>query len=312
MQSPPTFGGENTSYAMSEPSPYKVSTITATGCIGVEMNLDNLYNAIDIDRVEPGAASNKFITYVEYGTKKSDTVYKGTCKRVEASRRRKPKAKRFDNQVTIVIVNFLASGSSHIVNVKCFRNGNVQMTGLRHIESGHDIICFLMKAIERTQRQKLIEIVSDTSTMRGCDYRVRLINSDFKIGFDVKRDVLHRIVQFEYGVFATYEPCIYPGVKIQYFWNQDYGDNLEGRCRCHRMCSGKGTSEKSGFCKKITISVFQSGCVIITGAQSYKQVDDARSFLCALVLKHADRVRRVAVAFQGHAHAAYGGGVAKG
>ena len=37
-----------------------------------------------------------------------------------------------------------------------------------------------------------------------------LINSDFKVNFKIKRNVLFNILQQEYGIVATFDPGIYP------------------------------------------------------------------------------------------------------
>ena len=44
--------------------------------------------------------------------------------------------------------------------------------------------------------------------------------------------------------------------------NKEKQDN--GICNCKTQCNGKG---KNGFCKKITVAVFNSGKIIITGGQ---------------------------------------------
>lgn len=271
-----------------QPAKYKVSTITATGSLGTELDLDEMYAALDAELV--GSDPGMYLTYIEYGTRKTCTIYKGTCRRVEPGRRCRPRARRFDNQVTL-IVSVVTPTFTHVVNSKCFRNGNVQMTGLRHIDEGVRVIDFIAAKIRGVATPP--SICADPGKLAASAFRVRLINSDFRIGFNVRREVLNRIVQFEYGVFATYEPCIYPGVKIQYFWNGALDPAARsGRCACAQMCSGKGTSDKTGFCKKVTISVFQSGCVIVTGAQSYEQVDDACAFLTRVVHDNEARVRQ--------------------
>ena len=48
-------------------------------------------------------------------------------------------------------------------------------------------------------------------------------------------------------------------------------------CHCSKQCKGKGLGIQMNDCKKVTISVFQSGNVIITGARTMEQVNDAYS-----------------------------------
>ena len=49
-------------------------------------------------------------------------------------------------------------------------------------------------------------------------------------------------------------------------------------CRCPQQCSKK--IKKTKRCKKVTIAVFQSGKIIITGGQTIQQVHAAYKFIC--------------------------------
>ena len=59
--------------------------------------------------------------------------------------------------------------------------------------------------------------------------------------------------------YSTFESCIYPGVKIKYYYNENNTNN--GICNCDGCCNGKGIN---GDCKSITIAVFNSGKALIT------------------------------------------------
>ena len=121
-------------------------------------------------------------------------------------------------------------------------------------------------------------------------FKVCLINSDFQTGMTINRDKLDKIIHRVYGTFCSFEPCIYPAVKIQYFYNESCGDK-NGICNCSRPCCGKGSGSGDSQCKKITIAGFGSGCVIITGSQSLKQLDTAYGFICNVLKKHYDDIK---------------------
>jgi len=95
---------------------------------------------------------------------------------------------------------------------------------------------------------------------------------------------LYKIIVNEYGLFSTYEPCIYPGVNIKYFWNSEYNNN--GICKCTAKCNGKGKGNGNGNCKKITIAAFQSGNVIITGARDIDQILVTYNFINNIFKNH--------------------------
>lgn len=269
-----------------QPTPYKVSTITATGSVNTCICLDSLFNHIEISELKDNG-----IIYVEYGNKKTDTVQRGYLKRPieEYDNGRK----RFDNQVTIVYKETDEVRKNTItINTKVFKNGNIQMTGIRFVDQGSVMIDRLIGIIKHIHKKNDDKIVENADILQNVNYRIRLINCDFRTGIEIKRDALYSIMLRQYPTTVTYEPCIYPGVKIQYWWNdQNYKDN--GACYCDNKCDGKGCGSGDGNCKKITIAVFQSGCVIITGGQTMKQIDDAYDFITSCLGRHLEAVQKI-------------------
>ena len=261
---------------MKFPTPCKISTITATGGVNSLINLHNFYENVNI-----GTA--KGVVYIEcekrYGT--CENLFRGKNLMLKSTKKKK-EIKRFDNQVTCIV----SLNEINYVNVKVFRNGKIQMTGLKHIDQGRSIIDFIIESLKEIHSRG-IDVVS-VDTLLNVDYKIQLINSDFKVGIEIRRDKLNRLIQITYGVLSSFEPCIYPGVKIQFFWNIKRKDNHTGICDCEGFCDGRGNRD----CKKITIAVFQSGCIIITGAQTCQQIDDAYTFICNVILKHKEEIEK--------------------
>lgn len=252
--------------------PYKVSTITATCSFGCGINTQRLYEALQVN--EHG------ILYIEYGHKKTMTVSKGYHKKLDM---RRQSGRRFDNQTTVVLQLYDdVFKTSLLTNCKIFKNGNVQMTGLKHTEQGQRVALHLLNIIPP-------DVFADTDRSVS-QYKVRLINCDFRIGYQIKRDKLCSIIQTQYNTYCSFEPCIYPGVKVQYCYNDEY--DPDGSCRCTTACTGKGIGSGNGGCKRVTISVFQSGCIIITGGLNHQQMRAAYDFICFVLQKHGDEVKR--------------------
>ncbi len=226
-------------------------------------------------------------TYIEYGPKTDQLVSKGVHKKLKIARRTRLPSKRFDNQVTVMI-RFNQTG--RFVNVKIFKNGNVQMTGLKEPDKGLDALRFIADHIRL--HNEAFEIVDKERVpfIGPSAYRIRLINTDFRIGVEVRRDKLVSLMRTLYPrMYSSFEPCIYPGVKIQYHYNLA-NDGL-GHCACTPVCNGKDRAGL-GQCKRITIAVFQSGCIIITGAQALHQVDAAYAFICDIISSNQDTLTR--------------------
>ena len=127
-----------------------------------------------------------------------------------------------------------------------------------------------------------------------------LINSDFNTNFEIRRDELHNILKSknQYNIISRYEPDIYPGVNNKYYWNKQYKNKkYEGKCYCTIPCEGKGDGDGNGQCKKITIAAFQSGSIIITGANRLEHIKDARNFIIRVLKDNYSTIKKVDIPF---------------
>lgn len=267
------------------PTPYRISTITATASVGTNINLDVLYNCIEVTNSENGEG----IVYTEYGKKKSETIFKGYAKKFSVNRRKTKPTKRFDNQVTIV---YKTVDNSNL-NIKTFRNGNIQITGIKSIDQGYMVVDKMIGTLREIHSTKDANVIGDVSDLRNTQYKIRLINTDYKVGFTIKRENLHKILKNEKGNVCNYEPVIYPGVKLHYFYNS-VNSSKDGICNCTKKCHDSKGGEGNGDmdCKKITIAIFQSGCIIITGSQSKQQIDECYDFINKVMYDNIDRIEK--------------------
>ena len=385
------------------PTPYKISTITATGDVNVNIDLDAFFCEVplrgwhtaaisstnttkkkqqNLTDCEWGFVSVQFVTTITTETlvatsattaaamnrellpisySSSNTFNNIDNNRIincremltlvrrsaldangvplpvqQSSRRKRRPARHFDNQCTLIYweKERIDAGFTRGVNVKCFRNGRIQMTGVRHVEEGERVLSRVVETI-RALGQKVIKVYSSsTSDMvplareEGQDehddddnddddkkigkfgtrdqlfcnivpfastYKICLINSDFNLGFNIRRDILHTIISQKYGVIVSFEPCIYPGVKVSFMWNhQNTSMNIvqDGVCKCQKKCRGNGNGYGAGDCRRVTCAIFQSGCTIITGAHSYTQLEDTYSFVCRVASTHREAIER--------------------
>jgi len=266
---------------MEYPTAYRVSTITATGALGCLVDLDKFFQNINLEE-------HPNILYVEYGKRKFDKSYcKGQINKVIQMG---TKSKRFDNQVTILYKDL---DTGIYVSAKVFRNGNLQMTGIKHNDQGILVMNLIRDVVITAYRIDNAVLPNYISELVASQYSVRLINSDFKMGFPIRRDILYKTMMKEYEHGCSYEPCIYPGVKIQYFYNKDKTSMpRDGICRCASPCIYKKKGNVTG-CRKITIAVFQSGSVIMTGAQHLEQIDEVYKFITKVLLTHENTIKKV-------------------
>lgn len=170
----------------------------------------------------------------------------------------KKKKINFFNQATLIV----DLKNQKRINVKIFKNGSIQVTGCRNITHFIDtiqIICSLLnkkKSIYHKKEKRIYDIIfSDKPENfvihKMLSFQIRMINSNFNIGFKINREKLYSIL-FAMNIPCTFEPCIHACVNIKFlFKNTDI----------------------------ISIFVFESGSIIITGAKNIQHILYAYIFI---------------------------------
>ena len=236
-----------------------ISAMVQIGKLNTEIDLKNLATNLNI---------NDNILYIEYGSQ----INKGVNNK-KFSKKRLENKKYFYNQTTIHIFNSLKENKR--VNVKIFNNGTVQMTGVNSDTIGGTTMKIILEEFNLLSNKSDIfqtDSIEDIGSLETV-----LINSDFDIGSEINRELLHRLI-IENGYLSSFEPCNYPGVNIKYYHNpltKNYGI-----CDCETPCNGKG---KDNTCKRITIAVFKSGKIIITGGRSKFHIQTAYEFITEFI-----------------------------
>ena len=186
--------------------------------------------------------------------------------------KKKKDNENFYNSCSIIVK---ASQNIKCVNIKLFNNGKISLTGSKYEFDGYHACIVLL---EEMKKQKLIftdMIEEDINKTKIENYKITMINSDFHTNFKIDLLKLLNILNtHEKELFTKFNPEKYRGLIIGYYWNTDKKEQ-NGRCTCKTKCNGKGCGTGDGQCKKITISLFKSGSIIITGGRLVKQIEDA-------------------------------------
>ena len=261
-------------------SPLRISTITTTAQLGTKIHLDALFRQIPILQYWD---LNDGVLKMEFSGTTKGTSFKDIML--------KPKTTKtsFFNQATLVVRREISPLIWKEINVKLFRNGGVQMTGVRSLEMSSEALVWLVNYhTARCTAEPIFETPPNIHKQQ-----VQLVNTDFSIGAKVRRDILHRILSDVYRLNSSYESAIYQGVKTKYFYNsQRPAGAPPGLCPCSKLCKGTGDGSAIGECKKMTISPFQTGQVIITGARTMEQINEAYEFIKGVFTRHADEILR--------------------
>lgn len=272
------------------PTPLRVSTMTVIGNLGAIPDLQRLY---DTGHFIPYWWIGEGILKIEYGNDR-----KGFCMEdiLHVSTKEK---KRFFNQSSLVFRLLLPNNTCKETaengegvrfketNIKLFKNGGFQMTGISSAEMAQAAITQLI-ALNRNRG-----IWADETGLGLKHFEVCMMNSDYSVGKAIRRDRLYRILVEKYGLWSSFEPTRYQGVNTKFFWNSSTpADAPPGICICPTPCEGDSHGHGIGHCKKITISPFRTGSIIITGAKEPKQLADAYEFMNNVLSEHADQVLR--------------------
>lgn len=253
----------------------RISTMVITAHWGTQINLDNLFNALRgviIPIWFPDVGILKF--------EHKNMVLGASHKDIFTNR--KITSKSFFNQSTIVLRRKVAEGTPEEgwkeVNVKLFANGGIQMTGVTSETFAREAIEWLLNLIKTLPESPF---AGSAAIER---FSVQLINTDYALNKFINQDALHKLLINEYNLFSMLEKTIYQGVNTKFFYNTK---NPEvGICKCENFCKGQGTGDGEGECKRITMSIFRTGRIIITGAREIKQIEAAYSFLNKVFDKH--------------------------
>jgi len=271
-----------------EISPVRISTMTVLCDLGVQINLESFYNNIKAYHNEE---KNYKIISLEYMENPAKGVPKQKKKKQsQANANLVKRRKSFYNQATI-IMDYIKN-----INMKLFRNGSIHITGIIDVEQGKQAVAFLCDEIREIYKVDPSITTDDISKLGLANWDIVMINSDFSCNFKIRREKLYEILDSSYNLVVNYESDNYPGVKTSFYWNERDAER-SGVCKCKvgKTCSGKGrgTLNPDDTCRKITISIFQSGKIIITGAREKEQINDAYMFITNIFRKYFNSIARL-------------------
>jgi len=257
----------------------RISTMVITAHWGVQINLDKLFHLLKAVIIP--------IWYPQEGILKFEhkSMVLGFSHK-DIFTNRKITSKSFFNQSTIVLRRKLETYPNEEkkedrwkeVNVKLFANGGIQMTGVTSEKFASDSIHWLLSCIASLPESPF---VAEPSIQR---LSIQLINTDYALNMFINQEALHKILINQYNLFSMLEKTIYQGVNTKFFYNTRNPGT--GICRCANFCKGQGTGEGEGECKRITISIFRTGRIIVTGARQLTQIRAAYDFLNSVFDKY--------------------------
>ena len=259
-------------------TPLRISTMVITAHWGTPVSLSVIFEALK-EYILPLWYPAEGVLKIEYGTRVLGLSHK------DVFTHRKISDKTFFNQSTIVVRRKIMEEKEDTwkeVNIKLFANGGIQMTGVTSEDFAHNAIYWLHNLIKTMPESPFDQPVNIHR------FSVQLINTDYSLNKFINQDALHKILINEYNLFSMLEKTIYQGVNTKFFYNTN--NHFSGICECEKICKGQGTGNGDGQCKRITMSIFRTGKIIITGARKIDQIETAYQFLNRIFDRHHSTV----------------------
>lgn len=238
------------------PENVTISTMSATCSLGVDVELANIFNYMKLNK--------KYISTIKY---------KGEIKSLEkqSKRKRKKTVKSFQNQLTVEIRPDIEKLPDNKISIKIFKNGSIQMSGVKSLYACNLALIKLIDSISKEYGVIIdgkindIKFISDKSKIKINRYKVDMINSNFNINYEVNRENLYNIL-LNKKIECRYEPSIHACVNIKF--------------------------RPTNSIKNISIFVFQSGHIIITGAKNINNIAESYDYITNLLAEHKSEIEK--------------------
>ena len=157
----------------------------------------------------------------------------------------------------------------------------------------------VLSKLKKYEIPLIVKAVENKNQMKAHGFKIAMINSDFKIcskdkETNIKNDILinreklRQILQTEYNIYcAPYESSRYPGINAKYISSIDCMHDCNDNSDKKSLCSYNMKKKKIEYgCVTVSILAFQQGKIILTGAQSIKQLNDTYKFISDVYIKH--------------------------
>ena len=116
-----------------------------------------------------------------------------------------------------MIIRFRYEGAFREIHVKVFNTGKLEIPGVLNADI-LDIVREKVVACLQPFMDTPLGYIENEATENV------LINSNFNCGFFIHREKLYAVLRGEkYGIETSYDPCIYPGIKCKYYYNNALG-----------------------------------------------------------------------------------------
>lgn len=247
-----------------------ISTMCAKSSLGTKLNLTNIqkYMPLNINDILTVKINSSYVrTLIKEKKKKRKTT-------------KKQSNNPFYNQVTIVVSVFEDNDIENLdkipkLNLKLFKNGTIQISGLRNIEYANRAINKLIyrlsqiKGIMVDNKIEEINFIENKKEISIYDFSIYMINANYRVNMKIDRSKLYHLL-LKKKIKVSYEKCIRACVIVKF-------------------TPPRHNEEE----KEVSIFIFEKGNIIITGARNIYHIIDAYNYMNDIILVHCDEINKV-------------------
>lgn len=227
------------------------------------LSLANFRNSLPVDhrpswvKITTITMVSKFLEEIDIQKLKSRLSMLKTIKlRMKGSKSEgfewKLRETKFYNQITLGYTDNVSTKS-----VKVFPNGSIQVAGCSDLFDCNRVI---------RQLAYLIKIILNVETpLPANSFRVVMINTNFSLNYNINLFNLADIFSREKLFSVSFDPDRYSAVKIKFKPSEDM--------------------------KQVTASVFSTGKIIITGAETLKEIAYSYNIINQFIMAHYKNIK---------------------
>ena len=152
----------------------------------------------------------------------------------------------------VLIMRLLYNGIFREIHVKVFNTGKLEIPGIQNDQLLTNVLDNLIEILKPHVCDSDIHYLKEkTETV--------LINSNFNCGYYINREKLFDILKYKYKINSSFDPCSYPGIQCEFYYDTDKDDNTG------RQINNIDITNNSDNIFKISFMIFRTGSVLIVG-----------------------------------------------
>jgi hypothetical protein len=255
--------------------------------VSVQSAKAKMTHAFDLNKLAENITSN-----IDFKNAK-DGVVGVFYKDIHNGEIKKPKPRKkgaFPNNMALLIKSSTHTGKK--IHMKIFKNSSISMVGCKVKEDGSSVCKILEQYI--ANQPDLFEDEKERKKFSINNFETTMVNSNYSVGFKIDRTRLFDFLNKKHSyLFSSYDSAVYAAVKIGFYYNSNK-IKQNGICNCpnsnctlDKTSSGKGSGNGINQCKKVTIAVFESGNIVITGGRNLIHAQEAYKYFNQIIKNNA-------------------------